>query len=118
MSKQDAAKKIVKLLNLKNNFASSNGEKVAASERINDLCKKWNLRIDGVNIIDVDIERENEKKKFDQLHNVKPTLQHSIIDVEKTNEYVYFKGKKYYKRKGQRAPVPRHLYTNRDYFLN
>jgi len=111
MDKKGAAQKIVKLLTLQNDSGASPNEKTNAFQKIMEICEKYHLRIEGVNIIDVDIEAQNERIKFNQLYSNKPILQSSAIDLEKTNCYVYYKGKKYYNK------VPKHLYTNKDYYL-
>jgi hypothetical protein len=107
MDKRDAAQKIVKLLALYSNSSAEFGEKNNSLTKINEICNKYHLRLEGNLIIDTDIEEENKKRIFEQKKL------ESIIEPEKTNMYVIYKGKKYYSKKGSRGgPVPRSEYIN------
>jgi hypothetical protein len=103
MTKQQAAQKLVKLMALYDNTGSELGERNSAALRIQEICLKYHLRIEGQLIIDKDIEEENQRKQFEILKTAKPTLQETI-NPEQTNMYVIFKGKKYY------GGVPKNIY--------
>jgi hypothetical protein len=106
VNKQYAAQKILKLIALRNNFGATEGEKNNASLKILEFCDKYHLRLEGNLIIDTDIEEENKKKQYEAAKKLQ-----EVIEPEKSNLYVIYKGKKYYARPGQRRPaVPREVY--------
>jgi len=112
-TRQDAAMKIIKLLNLYNNSGASIGEKDNAASKIKQFCEEHRFRISGNMLIDIDVENKNKERKFDEL-NSKPKPQYQeeeFYNPYKTNAYVLYKGVKYYKQPGKGPPVPKHVYT-------
>jgi hypothetical protein len=84
-SKPEAAIQIIKMLDLYNNSAVTEGEKAACKSRIIVLCEKYNFKIKNSNeLIDLDDTTEYTTK-----------LQESY-NPYKTNMYVWYKGKKWY----------------------
>ena len=103
-NKQEAALKIVKLLNLYNNEASTNNEKMIAKSKIDELCVKFHFRIQDSTIIDIDIEKRNATQNQYVAKEVDPY---------RTGSYVIYKGVKYYQQKGKGPPVPRQMFDKR-----
>jgi hypothetical protein len=108
-TKQEAALKLIKMLNLYNNVGATDGEKQAAQNLIIELCSTYHFRIQGNMIIDEDVERRNNEQKFNELNQNKPPIP-TEINPYQTNQYVIYKGVRYYKQKGKGPPVPRSEY--------
>lgn len=105
--KQEKALKIIKMLAIISDPAASTGEIQNSRLLIEKLCRDYHLRIEGNKIIDTDIEFENKKKNMPHF----PPID-EIVNPYKTNVYVEYRGKKYYKQPGQNA-VPRSAYEKR-----
>jgi len=82
--KQWAAGKLNKLLALYHNNATSPGEKIATGERIKEICEKYNLKIEGFIIKDLDKPIQKTPQELREGRN------------PWANYYVIYKGKKYY----------------------
>jgi hypothetical protein len=107
-SRIEEAEKLVKIIALYEG-ATTDGEKSAAKSTLDNYCKTYRFRIDGNEIIDLDVEFENLKRQEVKL----PPLE-SNINFERSNMYVIYKGKKFYKKPESKEPaVPWNLYGGR-----